>query len=210
MALVLLAFLRAAPPARADIPWLSVRLVGGETASYPVNDLNRINFEGDTLVVVHAGGTGTDRYGAATVARIEFLWSPADSGVVDPRDAAALVKAVHLFQNQPNPFSPAVSPWGETSIAFDLPKAGPVELVIYGVNGRLDAGWRLHAESVPGTDRGVLQYCYGCLHDYDAGCLHVHLAWGRGGLQRRDLPGAVPARHGAGSCGDVHHGQPDE
>jgi hypothetical protein len=128
MGLVLLAFLGAAPAARADVPWLSVRLVGGEMASYPVNDLNRIGFEGDTLVVVHAGGT--ERYGAATVVRIEFLWSPANSGVVDPRDAAALVKAVHLFQNQPNPFSP------ETSIAFDLPKAGPVELVIYGVNGR--------------------------------------------------------------------------
>jgi hypothetical protein len=128
MGLVLLAFLGAAPPARADIPWLSIRLVGGEMANYPVNDLNRIGFEGDTLVVVHAGGT--ERYGAATVVRIEFLWSPANSGVNDPRDAAALVKAVHLFQNQPNPFSP------ETSIAFDLPKAGPVELVIYGVNGR--------------------------------------------------------------------------
>ena len=133
--LVLLAFLGAAPPARADIPWLSVRLVGGGMANYPVNDLHRIGFEGDTLVVVHAGGT--ERYRAATVVRIEFLWSPANSGVVDPRDAAALVKEVHLFQNQPNPFSPAVSPRGETSIAFDLPKAGPVELVIYGVNGRL-------------------------------------------------------------------------
>ena len=127
-ACALLAFLGAVPPARADIPWLSVRLVGGGTANYPVNDLHRIGFEGDTLVVVHAGGT--ERYGAATVVRIEFLWSPANSGVVDPRDAAALVKAAHLFQNQPNPFSP------ETSIAFDLPKAGPVELVIYGVNGR--------------------------------------------------------------------------
>ncbi len=134
MALVLLAFLGAAPPARAAVPWLSVRLVGGGMANYPVNDLSRIGFEGDTLVVVHAGGT--ERYGAATVVRIEFLWSPANSGVVDPRDAAALVKAVHLFQNQPNPFSPAVSPWGETSIAFDLPTAGPAELVIYGVNGR--------------------------------------------------------------------------
>jgi flagellar hook assembly protein FlgD len=38
---------------------------------------------------------------------------------------------VHLFQNQPSPFSP------ETRISFDLPQAGPVELVIYGVNGRL-------------------------------------------------------------------------
>ncbi len=128
LGLVLLTVLGAALPARADIPWLSVRLVGGEMANYPVNDLGRIGFEGDTLVVVHAGGT--DRYRASTVARIEFLWSPANSGVVDPRDAAALVKAVHLFQNQPNPFSP------ETSIAFDLPTAGPVELVIYSVNGR--------------------------------------------------------------------------
>jgi hypothetical protein len=33
MALVLLAFLGAAPPARADIPWLSVPLVGGEAAN---------------------------------------------------------------------------------------------------------------------------------------------------------------------------------
>jgi hypothetical protein len=57
--------------------------------------VSRIGFEGDTLVVVHAGGT--ERYGAATAVRIEFLWSPANSGVVDPRDAAALVKAVHLW-----------------------------------------------------------------------------------------------------------------
>jgi hypothetical protein len=126
--LVLPAFLGVAPPARADIPWLSVRLVGGETANCPVTDLHRIDFEGDTLVVVHAGGT--ERHGAATVVRIELLWSPANSGIVDPREAAALAKAVFLFQNQPNPFSP------ETSIAFELPTAGPVELVIYGVNGR--------------------------------------------------------------------------
>jgi flagellar hook assembly protein FlgD len=87
--LALLACLAAAPPARADIPWLSIRLVGGEMANYPVNELNRIGFDGDTLVVVHAGGT--ERYGAAEITRI----------------------------------------------AFDLPKAGPVELVIYSVNGRL-------------------------------------------------------------------------
>jgi hypothetical protein len=124
MGLVLLAFLGAAPLARADTPWLSVRLVGGGMANYPSNDLSRIGFERDTLVVVHAGGT--ERNGAATVARIELLWSPDNSGVVDPREAAALVKAVQLYQNQPNPFSP------ETNIAFDLPRAGPVELVIYG------------------------------------------------------------------------------
>lgn len=130
--LAALACLGAAHPALADVPWLAVRLAGGETASYPINDLNRIGFEGDTLVVVHAGGA--ERYGSATVERIAFLWSPANSDVVDPRDAAALVKAVRLFQNQPNPFSPA------TRIAFDLPQAGPVELAIYGVDGRFIRG----------------------------------------------------------------------
>ena len=92
-----------------------------------MSEVNRIGFEGDTLVVVKAGGS--ERYAAATITKIEFLMEL--SGVDDPRDAAALVKAVHLFQNQPNPFSP------ETQIAFDLPKAGPVELVIYSVDGRL-------------------------------------------------------------------------
>ncbi len=126
MGLVFMAFLGAAPGARADVPWLSVCLVGGGVAVYPVDELRRIGFESDTLIVAHAGGA--ERYGAPTVARIEF--HSAGSGVGDPRDAAALVKAVHLFQNQPNPFSP------ETRIAFDLPKAGPAKLVIYGVNGR--------------------------------------------------------------------------
>ncbi len=42
-----------------------------------------------------------------------------------------MIKAVHLFQNQPNPFSP------KTQIRFELPQAGRVELEIYGVNGRL-------------------------------------------------------------------------
>jgi hypothetical protein len=66
--LVLPACLGTAPPAHADIPWLSVRLGGGEMANYPVDDLNRIGFEGDTVVVVHAGGT--ERYGAAAGKRL--------------------------------------------------------------------------------------------------------------------------------------------
>ena len=126
---LLLTCLGVVRPARADIPWLTVRLASGESAVYPVNELERVGFEGDTLVVVDTGGTA--RYSAAAITRIEFLWSPANSGLNDPRGAAALVKASHLFQNQPNPFSP------ETRISFDLAKAGPVGLVIYGVNGRL-------------------------------------------------------------------------
>ena len=120
MGLVLLACLGAAPLARADIPWLSVRLVGGEMANYPVNDLHRIGFEGDTLVVVHAGGTERYRRGDGRADRVPLV--AANSGVVDPRDAAALVKAVHLFQNQPNPFSPAVSPWGRRASPLTCPR----------------------------------------------------------------------------------------
>jgi hypothetical protein len=128
LALILAALLGTAPPARADTPVLSLRLVDGATTEYPVTGLQRIGFEGDTLVVAHEGGT--ERYAAAAVARIVFHWSPGSSGAGDPQDAAALVKVIHLFQNQPNPFSP------ETRIAFDLAKAGPAELVIYGVDGR--------------------------------------------------------------------------
>lgn len=128
MILMLLTSLGAAPLARADTPWLSVRLASGGAANYPVSELQRVTFEGDTLIVAHGGGLA--RHATATIARIEFLWSPANSGVRDPRDAAALLQALRLFQNQPNPFSP------ETSIAFDLPQAGATELVIYGVDGR--------------------------------------------------------------------------
>jgi hypothetical protein len=123
----LLACLGAAQAAQAVVPMLAIRFAGGGSAFYPVSDLQRIVFEGDTLVVVKAGGS--DRYGAQVISRIDFLMDPA--GIRDPRDAAAILKAVHLFQNQPNPFSP------ETRINFDLPQAGPAKLMIYSVNGRL-------------------------------------------------------------------------
>lgn len=124
---LLMALLATAMPARADGPMLVLRFVGGGSAGYAVSEVQRIGFAGDTLTVVQAAGSV--RYPAATIAKIEFLTDL--TGTRDPRDAAALVKAVHLFQNQPNPFSP------QTRIAFDLPRTGPVELAIYGVNGRL-------------------------------------------------------------------------
>ena len=126
---VLLVLFGATPAARADVPWLAVRLAGGESAVFPVSDVERISFAADTLVVVHSGGAET--YGAAAITRIEFLWTPANSSAGDPRDAAGLLRVVHLFQNQPNPFSP------ETRIAFDLSQAGSVQLMIYSANGRL-------------------------------------------------------------------------
>ena len=111
----------------ADVPWLSIRLAGGGQACFPVSELARVECQGDTLIVVWAGGS--ESWGTDTITRIEFLWDPATSA--GPHDAAALLKAVNLFQNQPNPFSP------ETRIAFDLPSAGRVELTIHGPDGRL-------------------------------------------------------------------------
>lgn len=124
---VALALLGKVPIVRAEGPTLVLRLTGGGTAAYPVSEVQRIGFVGDTLLVVQ--GVGSDRYSADTIMRVDFLME--SSGITDPRDVASLVKAVHLFQNQPNPFSP------ETRIAFDLPTAGPVELTIYSVNGRV-------------------------------------------------------------------------
>jgi len=125
--LLLLAALGAPPTAHANGPMLSIRLTGGQQTIYAIGDVQRMGFEGDTLVVVATGGS--DRYAAESVTKIEFLMEV--SGIHDPREAAALVHVMHLFQNQPNPFSP------ETKIAFDLPHSGPVELRIYSADGRL-------------------------------------------------------------------------
>ena len=62
--------------------------------------------------------------------RIDFFlddWT----GIENPEGVADVLKVLHLFQNQPNPFSP------ETRIAFELPQEGRTELRIYTVNGRL-------------------------------------------------------------------------
>jgi hypothetical protein len=107
---------------------LAIRLTGGESAIYAVSEIERIGFEGEeTLVVVT--GSGPDSYATETITRIEFLWE--FSSIKDPKDAAALITAIHLFQNQHNPFSP------ETQISFELPQGGVVELGIYSPDGRL-------------------------------------------------------------------------
>jgi len=125
---LLAALLLLLPAARADEPMLAIRVVEGGDAVYAVSEIERLGFEGgDTLVVVTA--TGTASYAPETIRRIEFLWD--FSAVEGPAEAARLVSALRLFQNQPNPFSP------ETRIAFDLPQAGPVELGVYSPDGRL-------------------------------------------------------------------------
>ncbi len=126
--LLLLTVLLLAPEARGDEPMLAIRLAGDQSAIYPVSEVERVGFQGDeTLVVVT--GSGSDSYATASITKIEFLWD--FSSVDDPKDAATLINAIHLFQNQPNPFSP------ETRIDFALPQPGAIELGIYSPDGRL-------------------------------------------------------------------------
>lgn len=121
--------LSIAMPAQAsdEEPWLAIHLTAGGSAEYPVSSIEQVLFDEDAVIVVT--GTGTDSYPAEEIAKIEFLWDPANS--FTPEGFVQALKAVRLFQNQPNPFSP------ETLIAFDLPHAGPVSLRIYHANGRL-------------------------------------------------------------------------
>jgi len=48
----------------------------------------------------------------------------------DVGDEASVLRVNRLFQNEPNPFSP------RTTIKFSLAQTGPVQIVIYDVNGR--------------------------------------------------------------------------
>jgi len=110
---------------------LEIHLIEGESAVYAVSEIERIGFQiyygVDELVVVHAGGI--DPYPTEAIRRIEFLWD--FSSVDNPEDAAVMIDAIRLFQNQPNPFS------SETRIAFELPQDGETELQIFSPDGRL-------------------------------------------------------------------------
>jgi hypothetical protein len=123
----LLALLVLPPVARAEEPMLAIRQADGRDAVYAVSEIEQVFFEGDTLLVLRPGAS--ESYGLASIEKIEFLWG--FSGVTDPEDAAGLLNAMRLFQNRPNPFTPA------TRIGFELAEAGRVELGIYSVDGRL-------------------------------------------------------------------------
>ena len=118
----------ASLPSPAAAAHLAVRLVGGQGHAYELADIQDVVFAGGTLQVVTAAGT--DAYELGRIVQIDFdldTWT----GVEDPDLADGVVSALHLFQNQPNPFSP------ETRIAYELPHGGRTELRIYSVNGRL-------------------------------------------------------------------------
>ena len=124
---LLLALLISPRVARAEEPMLAIRQVDGRDAIYAVSEIDQVVFEGDTLLVLRPGAS--ESYALASTEKIEFLWG--FSGVTDPEDAAHLLKALRLFQNKPNPFTP------DTRIGFELAQAGRVELGIYSVDGRL-------------------------------------------------------------------------
>lgn len=125
---LLLASFLLLPQARAEEPMLALHLTGGGSAVYTVGEITRIGFDSEeTLVVVT--GSGADSYSTEAIELIEFLFG--SSGVEDPRDAAVLIDAIHLFRNRPNPLKSG------TQIAFELARGGKVELSIYGSDGRL-------------------------------------------------------------------------
>ncbi|MFC1573153.1 FlgD immunoglobulin-like domain containing protein [Candidatus Eisenbacteria bacterium] len=112
----------------AEEEWgLLIHKVGGGISVHFLPGIERMSFEGDSLVI--ESGNGVDAYAAENIERIEF--NPRFSGVRDPDEAAALAKHLSILKNMPNPFSP------ETRIEFDLPAAGWVTLSVYSPNGRL-------------------------------------------------------------------------
>jgi hypothetical protein len=116
------------PPSSAQAAHLAVRLVGGQAHSYELADIRDLVFDGDTVQVVTAAGT--DVYELGRIAQIDFDLA-AWTGIEHPELASDAVPILHLFQNQPNPFSP------ETTIACELPQGGRAQVQIYSVNGRL-------------------------------------------------------------------------
>ncbi len=109
-------------------PTFVVRLMNGQDRSYAIDAVQRVDFGPDTLRVVAMGRT--DSYEMESIVRVRFLWDEW-TAIDHPEDASVSVSAMHLFPNQPNPFSP------ETRIAFELPEAGHTELRIYAACGRL-------------------------------------------------------------------------
>ena len=115
---------------QAEEPALAVRLTEEGDRVYLASEIEGMDFQdyGEVeLVVRHIAGT--DVYPVETIEKIDFIWDT--SGIDTPEEIAALTKVFHLFQNQPNPFSP------DTRIGFVLPRAGMTEIVVYDVGGRL-------------------------------------------------------------------------
>jgi hypothetical protein len=129
LSIAVLALSALAHPGGASEPLLVVRLIGGEGGTYPLSEVECASFVSDSLRIVTSAGT--DAYLVASIRRLELLTEDDWAGVDDPPDAAGILEVVHLFQNQPNPFSPG------TVIAYEIPVAGQTSLRIYTPSGRL-------------------------------------------------------------------------
>lgn len=82
----------------------------------------------DTYMHVKLKGGGVTSFSIQDIRKITF-----DSLSVGVKDEKMLnvIKSFTLLQNYPNPFNPT------TTIVYELPKAGIVDVKVYDINGRL-------------------------------------------------------------------------
>jgi hypothetical protein len=84
----------------AQQAYMHVKLKGGGTTSFAVQDIRKLTFDTTT------------------------------TGVYDGK-ILNIIKTFTLLQNYPNPFNPS------TTIGYQLPKTGNVDVNVYDINGRL-------------------------------------------------------------------------
>jgi hypothetical protein len=134
------------PPAlcaREIEPILVIDQVGGAQAEFPVPELQGITFQ-DAVLIVRLRAGAEVPYALSSIRRLVFHWSDVNSGARDPQQAAALIRALKLFQNQPNP---AIL---STAIEFETTGTTTVRLDVYSVSGaRVRTLFR--GEVAPGT-----------------------------------------------------------
>jgi len=72
---------------------------------------------------------GTQRkYDLTEIGKIDFSGI---TSIEDGQKISSIINSFKLLQNYPNPFNPS------TSIEYEIPKSGYVEISIYDLNGRL-------------------------------------------------------------------------
>ncbi|MBN2366274.1 MAG: T9SS C-terminal target domain-containing protein [Calditrichaeota bacterium] len=77
-------------------------------------------------VNLKVGGSVT--YEISEIRKIDFSDI---TGIEDARKVSQVIQSFRLMQNYPNPFNPS------TTIQYEIPRAGEVEIRIFDINGRL-------------------------------------------------------------------------